>query len=153
MFDFRFNTHSYLPESGSRKHFQDSGMRTIYFPHEITPRNIILREEFQNFSIFASILKKIFKNDPIRGNFIRGIDCAHSRSLNTLSWPWIREIRVCIEAKIWKFWIFLLKIIVPGVILSEGSEKHAPESKKMIPIFNEFFGFWGIFNNFVASII
>jgi len=27
-----------------------------------------------------------------------GIDCAHSRSLKTLPWPWFREIRVCIEA-------------------------------------------------------
>ena len=34
----------------------------------------------------------------------RKIDCAHSRNLKMLlPWPWIREIRVCIEAKIWKF--------------------------------------------------
>ena len=46
MLDFRFNTHSYFPESGSRKHFHVSGMRAIDSPHEITPRNMILREKF-----------------------------------------------------------------------------------------------------------
>jgi hypothetical protein len=35
MLDFRFDTHSYFHESGSRKHFQDSGMRAIDSPHEI----------------------------------------------------------------------------------------------------------------------
>jgi hypothetical protein len=38
MFDFRFNTYSYFPESGLRKHFQNSGMHAIDSPHEITPR-------------------------------------------------------------------------------------------------------------------
>jgi hypothetical protein len=55
MFDFRFNIHSYFPESGPGKHFQASGMRVTDFSHEITPRNMILREKCQNFSIFASI--------------------------------------------------------------------------------------------------
>ena len=30
------------------------------------------------------------KNDLYRGNFMRGIDCAHSRTLKTLPWPWFR---------------------------------------------------------------
>ena len=34
---FRFNTHSYFPESESRKHFQDLGMRAIDFSHNFTP--------------------------------------------------------------------------------------------------------------------
>jgi hypothetical protein len=37
MLDFRFNTHSYFPESGSRKHFHASGMRAIDFSHDFTP--------------------------------------------------------------------------------------------------------------------
>jgi hypothetical protein len=41
-----------------------------------------------------------FKNDPIRANFLRGIDCAHFRSLKTLM---TQGIGVCIEAKIKKF--------------------------------------------------
>jgi hypothetical protein len=40
-------------ESWSRKYFQASRMRAIDSPHEITPRNMILREKFQKFSIFA----------------------------------------------------------------------------------------------------
>ena len=39
--------------------------------------------------------------------FMRKIDCAHSRSLKMLPWPWFREIRVCIEAKIQHVLIFL----------------------------------------------
>ena len=40
------------------------------------------------FSIFA-------KNDPTTPNFMRKIDCAHSRSLKMLPWHWFNEIRVC----------------------------------------------------------
>ena len=62
--------------------------------------------------------KKIFlnfcKNDFSRGNFMREIDCAHSRSVKMLPWPWFREIDVCIEAKIEKFWNFSLKILFLG---------------------------------------
>ena len=49
-----------FPESGKR--FQASGMRAIDSPHKITPRNMILRKKFQNFSIFASIYTSIFPN-------------------------------------------------------------------------------------------
>jgi hypothetical protein len=31
------------------------------------------------------------KNYLYRGNFTREIDCAHSRSIKTLPWPWFRE--------------------------------------------------------------
>ena len=43
------------------------------------------------------------KNDPTTPNFMWKIDCAHSRSLKMLPWPWFREIRVCIEEKIFRF--------------------------------------------------
>ena len=58
-------------------------------------------------------LKKFFwdrkffsKNDPYRGNFMRGIDCAHSRSMKTLPWPWFRKWIRCIEAKTEKNFYF-----------------------------------------------
>src|SRR3569623_557811 len=40
MFDFRFNTPTPFPESGSRRRFHASGMRGIDFSHKITPRNV-----------------------------------------------------------------------------------------------------------------
>src|SRR5688572_11803638 len=55
MFDFRFNTPTPFPESGSGKHFQDSGMRGIDFSHKITPIKVIF---------FKNLRKKFFlKND------------------------------------------------------------------------------------------
>src|SRR6185437_4890582 len=75
--DFRFNTHSYFPESGSRKRFHASGMRAIDSPHEITPRNMILREKFQNFSIFASIHTSISLNQG-QGSIFTLRECAQS---------------------------------------------------------------------------
>ena len=54
MFDFRFNTPTPFPESGSRKRFHASGMRGIDFSHKITPRNVF----------FTKIFKKIFFRDP-----------------------------------------------------------------------------------------
>jgi hypothetical protein len=50
--------------------------------------------------IQRKILKIFPQNHISRGNFMRWIDCAHSRSMKMLLWPWFREIRVCIEAKI-----------------------------------------------------
>src|SRR3569833_851128 len=41
MFDFRFNTPTPFPESGSRKNFHVSGMRGIDFSHQITPIKIM----------------------------------------------------------------------------------------------------------------
>src|SRR6202012_342360 len=61
-FGFSLQYTDSFPESGSRKRFQGLGMRTIDSPHEITPRNMILREKFQNFSIFASIHTSISLN-------------------------------------------------------------------------------------------
>ena len=49
IFDFRFNTHIYFPESGSRKHFYASGMRAIDFSHKITPRNVIFLKNVEKF--------------------------------------------------------------------------------------------------------
>jgi hypothetical protein len=63
MFDFRFNTHSYFPESGLRKHFQASEMRAIDSPHEITPQKYDFEGTIQNFSIFASIYTSIFPEE------------------------------------------------------------------------------------------
>src|SRR3954465_4963214 len=77
MLDFRFNTRSYFPESGSGKRFQASGMRAIDFPHEITPRNMILREKFQNFSIFALIHTSISLNQG-QGSIFTLRECAQS---------------------------------------------------------------------------
>src|SRR4051794_37798764 len=77
MLNFRFNTHSYFPESGSGKRFQASRMRAIDSPHEITPRNIILREKFENFSIFASIHTSISLNQG-QGSIFTLRECAQS---------------------------------------------------------------------------
>src|SRR6185437_4064853 len=77
MLNFRFNTHSYFLESGSGKRFQASRMRVIDSPHEITPRNIILREKFENFSIFASIHTSISLNQG-QGSIFTLRECAQS---------------------------------------------------------------------------
>jgi hypothetical protein len=44
----------FFPESGSRKHFQDSGMRTIDSPHKITSYGVV----------FEKILRKFFDFRP-----------------------------------------------------------------------------------------
>ena len=41
--------------------------------------------ENQTFRIFTR------KQSILRGNFMREIDCAHSRSVKMLPWPWFRE--------------------------------------------------------------
>ena len=68
-----------------------------------------------------------------KGNFMRGIDCANSRTSKTIPWPWFREIDVCIEAKIEKLWNFSLKIILLGVISCEESIARIPEAWKRFP--------------------
>ena len=65
------------PESGSGKRFQASRMRAIDSPHEITPRNMMLREKFQNFSIFASIHTSISLNQG-QGSIFTFRECAQS---------------------------------------------------------------------------
>jgi hypothetical protein len=69
------NTH--FPESESGKHFQASGMRVIDFSHKITPREMILRQETQNCSIFASIHTTISLNQD-QGSIFTLRECAQS---------------------------------------------------------------------------
>ena len=54
-FDFRFNTPTTFPESGSRKHFHASGMRAI----DLSPRNYPKKSVFRKKSekIFFSIFR------------------------------------------------------------------------------------------------
>ena len=49
MFDFRFNTPTTFPESGSGKRFHASGMRAIDFSHKIIPRKVIFAKIQKNF--------------------------------------------------------------------------------------------------------
>ena len=64
---------------------------------------------------------------------MRKIDCAHSRSVKTLPWPWFREGGGCIEAKIEKFWNFSLKIIFLGGNFMRGIDCAHFRSVKMLP--------------------
>src|SRR6185437_15448808 len=52
-------------------------MRAIDFPYEITPRNMILRQETQNVSIFASIHTPISLNQG-QGSIFTLRECAQS---------------------------------------------------------------------------
>ena len=73
----------------------DSKNNCTWFLHEFGTRNI--------FS----------KNNPYRDNFIMEIDCAHPRSVKTLSWSWfifldhdfgeLFEKVACIFSPIWPF--------------------------------------------------
>jgi hypothetical protein len=47
IFDFRFNTHSDSPDSGSGKHFQASEMRAIDSPHTISPNRVIFEKKLR----------------------------------------------------------------------------------------------------------
>jgi hypothetical protein len=62
------------------------------------------------FSCFFDA-KFFFKNDPIRANFMRGIDCAHFQRFPD---PESGSRSVCIEAKIENFKIFFLKVTFWG---------------------------------------
>ena len=71
---------------------------------------------FYRIPIFWDVLKGVIlrqknfsKNDLTTPNFMRGIDCAHSRIVKMLPWPWFREWGGCIEAKIKHFRIFMRK--------------------------------------------
>ena len=75
-------------------------------------------------------LLKFSENHPIRGKIMRKINCAHSRSMKMLPWPWFRKIDVCIEAKIEKCWNFSLKIIFLGVISCGESIARIPKAWK-----------------------
>jgi hypothetical protein len=52
-------------------------MRAIDSPHKITPRKVILRQETQNVSIFASIHTSIFLNQG-QGSIFTLRECAQS---------------------------------------------------------------------------
>jgi hypothetical protein len=60
MFDFRFNTPTPFSESGSGKHFQDSGMRGIDFSHKITPIKVIFKKISEQI-FFRKMTSKIGK--------------------------------------------------------------------------------------------
>ena len=63
---FHFVTHNPFPESGSKKHCQDSGMRTIDSPYKITPIGVIFKKIFwKNYHIIfgPSPLRVVPKND------------------------------------------------------------------------------------------
>src|SRR3569833_2820180 len=64
MFDFRFNTPTPFPESGSRKHFYALGMRGIDFSHKITPRKVIFAKIKKNF--FSKVLLQSLP--PLKNN-------------------------------------------------------------------------------------
>src|SRR5207253_5600769 len=49
MFDFRVNTPTPFPESGSRRRCHASRMRGIDFSHKITPRKVIFAKIQQKF--------------------------------------------------------------------------------------------------------
>ena len=52
MFDFRFNTHIYFPESGPREHFHASGMRAINFSPRNYPKKLVFRRKSEkNFRV------------------------------------------------------------------------------------------------------
>ena len=98
------------------------------FHLEITLKSRFLKENRKkNFFRFSS------KNRLFRVISRRKIDCAHSRSVKMLPWPWFREIDVCIEAKFEKFWNFSLKIIFLGVISCGESIAHIPEAWECFP--------------------
>ena len=69
------------PESGSGKRFQASRMRAIDSPHEITPRNMILREKFQKFFDFRFNTHIYLPESGSRKHFhasgMRAIDFSH----------------------------------------------------------------------------
>ena len=58
IFDFRFNTHIFFPESGSRKYFLASGMRAIDFSHKITPRKVFFEKKFEKFFFHPNLPQK-----------------------------------------------------------------------------------------------
>jgi hypothetical protein len=64
MFDFRFNTPTPFPESGSRKRFLASRMRGIDFLHKITPRNVFFTKIFSENGLRLSPPPRLFNVTP-----------------------------------------------------------------------------------------
>ena len=63
---------------------------------------------------------------------MRRIDCAHSRSVKTLPWPWFRKSGECIEAKIKHFRIFMRKPPILG-FSSRGIDCAHSRTVNMLP--------------------
>ena len=69
-FDFRFNTHIYFPESGSRKHFHVSGMRAIDFSPRNYHKKSVFRRKSEIFFDFSRMGYKCYAPFNIK-NFIQ----------------------------------------------------------------------------------
>jgi hypothetical protein len=68
-FDFRFNTHIYFSESGSRKHFHVSGMRAIDFsPRNYPKKSVFRRKSGKKFFALKRSSTLIFR---VKLNFSR----------------------------------------------------------------------------------
>ena len=65
MFDFRFNTPTSFPESGSKKRFHASGVRAIDSPHKIAPKGYLLKKIFD---IFTSAFLFLLSAPPRRSS-------------------------------------------------------------------------------------
>ena len=91
---------------------------------EISSKNRLLKRGLCGVGPFFSII--FSKNDPYRGNFMRGIDCAHSRILKTLSWPWFSG---------WRFLELVLNLNFPPNLDSGfgGKFKFKTNSKNRQP--------------------
>jgi hypothetical protein len=61
-------------------------------------RSVCIEAKIEHFKFLP-------ENDLSGGKFMRGIDCAHSRSLKTLSWSWFREWRWCVFSTYY-VWLF-----------------------------------------------
>ena len=69
IFDFRFNTPTPFPASGSWKRFHASGMRGIDFSHQITPMGSLVKKIYKILVIFHEKVRKmgIFHKIPLYG--------------------------------------------------------------------------------------
>ena len=83
--------------------------------------------------------ENLSKDDLYRGNLMRRTDCAHSRSVKTLPWPWFR---VEIEAKMKKFGFWP---DIRQVFLCEKSIARVFETWKCFLALDSWKG-WDIFN-------
>jgi hypothetical protein len=78
----------------------------------VSIHRFLLNQGFDHYiQVFVVIHRR---NDTYRGNFIRGINCAHSRTLKMLPWSWFRE-GLCLTNQKWtKFRIFAEKPTFQG---------------------------------------
>ena len=98
-------------DSGASESASDHRLRA--FPkRENASLTLIQGNRCVYWSENRKILKFLPQNRISGGNFMRRIDCAHSRSLERLLWPWFRGISTC--------WIFAL--IHTLIFLNQGQE-------------------------------